>query len=143
MSKLRPVLGLAAGVILIISSAAHSVFGWKELRAELDGAHVPADLVFALGVGWQFGGLAMFCFGLIVARIFLGRLKNGTPAAFPAAVIAAAYGLFGVWALVASGFRLFYLVFIVPALLIGVAVPGGTGYSNRTRGGGAAEGSER
>ena len=58
-ARFRAILGLIAGVILILSSVAHSILGWKGLAREMASAQVPPDLIFSLKAGWQFGGLAM------------------------------------------------------------------------------------
>ena len=61
MSRWRTVAGLIAGVLLILSSAAHSLLGWKVQRAGLEAARAPADLI----LGWHFAGVAMLTFGVI------------------------------------------------------------------------------
>ena len=65
MSRWRTVAGLIAGVLLILSSAAHSLLGWKVQRAGLEAARALADLILGLGLGWHFAGVAMLTFGVI------------------------------------------------------------------------------
>ena len=48
MQRSRDALGLLAGLMLIVSSGAHSILGWRGLRGELAAAHVPADLLLGL-----------------------------------------------------------------------------------------------
>lgn len=55
--------------------------------------------------------------------LFARRFRGSSASPFPAVVIALAYLSFGLWALVASGFRLFFLVFVVPAVLVLAACP--------------------
>jgi hypothetical protein len=125
--RTRAVLGLIAGALLILSSAAHSFLGWKGLRDQLAAAQAPPDLVLVLKIGWQFGGVAMLAFGIIVVALFARRFRGGSISVLPAVVIAAAYLAFGAWALLASDFNLFFLVFIVPGALLALASlqPGG------------------
>ena len=121
MSRTRAVLGLTAGVMLILSSAAHSILGWRALSGELAAAHVPAELVLGLQVGWQFGGVAMLAFGVILLGLFARRWRGEPVSLLPAAIVAAAYLGFGGWALLASNFDPFFLVFIVPGVLLALA----------------------
>jgi hypothetical protein len=122
MSKARAVLGLIAGAFLILSSGAHSFLGWKGLRAQLAAAQVPADLVQGLMLGWQFGGVAMLAFGLIVVATFAKGLRGEAVSMLPPAVIGAAYLAFGLGALLAIELNPFFLVFILPGvLLVGAA----------------------
>ena len=111
-------MGIAAGVLLALSSAAHSLVGWPSMRQELAAAGAPPDLIFGMKMGWLFGGVCMLVFAAIVLRIFVRRFRGGVASPFPALVIGVAYFLFGAWALVTSGFQPFYFVFIVPAVLL-------------------------
>lgn len=122
MARGRAVLGLIAGGMLILSSAAHSLLGWPALRGQLAAVPVPADLLLGLQIGWQFGGLAMLVFGIVVVALFAKRFRGENAATGTAAVVAAAYLAFGCWALVASRFEPFFLVFIVPGILLALAV---------------------
>lgn len=63
MGRARSILGVVTGFLLILSAAAHSLLGWKQLKSELEPLHAPADLVRAIGAGWNFGGAAMLAFG--------------------------------------------------------------------------------
>jgi hypothetical protein len=124
MTHVRAVIGLVAGGLLVLSGIAHSILGGRQIRADVTAAQVPSDLAFGLEVGWQFGGAAMLVFGIICLAVFAKRVRGERAGAFPAVVIAGAYLAFGAWALVASGFRPFFLVFIVPAALLLVASTG-------------------
>ena len=121
MTRVRSILGIIAGAILILSSAAHSLLGWKRMRTDLASAQAPSDLVFGVAVGWHFGGVAMLAFGCIVTWLFLKRLKGEIVSALPAFVVALAYLTFGAWALMASHMNPFFFVFIVPGILLAVA----------------------
>lgn len=123
MHKTRPILGLVAGVMLILSAAAHSLLGGKEMGDQMKALSLPPDLVRGLLVGWHFGGVAMLAFGVIVLALFLRRLKGETVPSFPAWVIGGCYLAFGLFAFVISSFNPFYSVFIVPAILLLVAAP--------------------
>jgi hypothetical protein len=123
MSRWRPMLGLAAGVLVLLSSAAHSLFGWKALQARLAQTNAPHDLVGSLKIGWQFGGAAMLAFGCLAIGTFANRLRGHQVSTFPILVVALAYLGFGIWALFVNGFNPFFLVFLVPAVMLLVAAP--------------------
>ena len=110
------VLGIIAGVVLILSSAAHSLMGWKALGAQLVQAKAPADLIRGLRIGWHFGGACMLTFGIIVLMIFIRRLPS-----LPAFAISVLYVVFGAWALAVSDFNPFFAIFIVPGAMLLVA----------------------
>ena len=124
MARCRASLGLLAGVILLLSSAAHSFLGWTALNEQLSRAGTPADLVFGLKAGWQFGGASMLAFGSICVLMFGMRLRGRPVPSFPAMIVGVVYLLFGAWALLASQFDPFFLIFIVPALLLIAASAG-------------------
>jgi len=120
MRRFRTILGLVAGAMMILSGAAHSLLGWKELRAALEQARPPDELIRPLGIGWNFGGAAMLAFGCILVTLFSKRLKGAT-SLMPAIVIGTTYVTFGVWAFAASHFDPFFLVFVVPGLMVLIA----------------------
>lgn len=124
--KTRAILGLVGAAMLLLSAAAHSLLGWPSVRQRLAAANAPADLVFSMQVGWHFGGVAMLAFAVVTGELFLRRLRGEPASTLPAVVVAAAYLAFGAWALLASGFEPFFLVFIVPALLLVAAATGPT-----------------
>ena len=110
------ILGIIAGVILILSGAAHSLLGWKALGAQLAQTNAPADLIGGLRIGWHFGGACMLAFGIIVLMIFVRRMP-----ALPAFAIGVLYVVFGAWALAVSNFDPFFAIFIVPGVLLLIA----------------------
>jgi hypothetical protein len=107
-----------AGALLVLSSAAHSLLGWRVQRAALEAARAPADLILGLGFGWQFAGLAMLTFGVIVLLSFTQVLRRRPVSLRPVLAIGVAYTVYGGWALTASGLDPFFLVFLVPGLLL-------------------------
>lgn len=121
MNRFKPILGWVSGALLVTSSGAHSLAGWKLLRAELERANVPAELILSLSLGWQFGGTAMLVFGLIVLGLFWLRMRGRAVSLWPAALIGVAYTAFGVCALLLSDFDKFFLVFLVPGILLTTA----------------------
>jgi uncharacterized membrane protein YhaH (DUF805 family) len=123
MSRTRAVLGLVASFILMLSSAAHSFPGWTRMREQLAAARVPPELAFGVKLGWLFAGVTMLAFGLILAALFVKRLRGESVSALPAVIVAIAYLGFGGWALVASGFDPFFSIFILPAVLLLIASP--------------------
>jgi uncharacterized membrane protein YhaH (DUF805 family) len=92
--------------------------GGKAMASQMEAAHVPLDLSRGLLVGWHFGGVAMFAFGIIAVTVFAKRLRGESVSALPAVVIGLAYLGFGIWALAISGLNPFYIIFIVPALML-------------------------
>ena len=121
MSRTRKVSGIVAGVLLVLSAGAHSLLGGAALRAELVAANVPGDLLRGVMIGWHFGGVAMLAFGGIVLHTFLRRRETAPASLVPARIVAATYLLFGAGALVLTGFDPFFLVFVVPGLLLALA----------------------
>lgn len=128
MAKISRVLGAVAGAFLVISSIAHSVLGWKQVRANLIAANVPPDLQLGLQAGWQFAGVAMLVFGVIASVVFLRGLQNEPAARLAVTMTGIGYVGFGVWALLISRFDPFFLTFVVPGVLllaaVGVSGPG-------------------
>jgi hypothetical protein len=121
MTRLRIGLGMLAGLLLILSSAAHSLLGWKQLKAALESTHAPADLVTGLSIGWHFAGVAMLAFGVIVLFTYREALARRPVSLRPVGFIALVYLVFGVWALKVSDLNPFFLVFIVPGLMLAAA----------------------
>ena len=121
MNRSRSILGLVVGGMMMLSAAAHSLLGWKQLKSELEPLHAPADLVRAIGAGWNFGGAAMLAFGFIVVALFTHRLRGRSVNLRPAIVIGATYVAFGIGAMVLNHFDPFFLVFVVPGVLLLVA----------------------
>lgn len=118
MNRIRIVLGYLVAGMLILSSAAHSFLGWKQLEMDLAKLQAPADLVTGLAIGWYFGGAAMLAFGVIVLQLFRDFQQGRPVSLLPALIIAVVYLSFGLWALVASGFNPFFMVFIIPGILL-------------------------
>jgi hypothetical protein len=117
----RTLLGQIVGVLLMLSSAAHSLLGWPQLEMQLDAAGVAADLQTGLRIGWHFGGAAMLAFGFIVLTVFTDRRRGGKAPLWAPQVISALYVAFGGWALTVSRGDLFFLIFVIPGLLLAVA----------------------
>jgi hypothetical protein len=124
MNRFRSILGLVAGVVMMLSAAMHSLLGWKQIKSELAPLHAPADLVRAIGTGWNFGGAAMLAFGFIVVALFAHRLKGSTVTLRPALVIGATYVAFGAAAMAVNDFDPFFLVFVIPGVMLLIASVG-------------------
>ena len=118
MSRLRPVLGLAVGVVLVVSSAMHSLLGWPGLHAALAAANAPPDLIAGLRIGWHFGGAMILTFGLVTLWSFAQRLRGRAVSLHAVRAFAAAYVLYGAYALVTSDMNPFFLIFVVPGVLL-------------------------
>jgi hypothetical protein len=116
MTRFRRALGYLAAAILLLSSAAHSFLGWKELNQRAVDARVPAELITSFRLGWLFGGAAMLTFGIVVIMLLMHRRD-----VLPVLVIGVIYTVFGIWALAESNYDPFFSIFIVPGLLLVVA----------------------
>jgi len=124
MTRARNIIGLIAAVFIVLSSAAHSLLGWKALGARLAATTAPADLTRGLRIGWQFGGAAMLALGIILAAIFIRRVRGEVVDALPALVIGMLYAGFGGWALAVSGLQPFFANFVIlGAMLLFAAWP--------------------
>ena len=123
MARARTVLGLVAAGMLILSSFAHSILGWKGLSEELAKTNAPANLVTGLKVGWMYGGVVMLVLGVILIPLFTRRLRGEEVSGLPAAAVSVAYLGFGAWALLASDLSPFFMGFMVQGVLLAVAAP--------------------
>ena len=121
MNRSRDILGLIAAFMLIVSSAAHSILGWRGLRGELAAAHVPGDLMLGLQIGWQFGGAMMLTLGVVLLVMFRQRVRGERAPLLLAKAVAVAYLVFGAWALGASGGDPIFLVFLIPGAFLAMA----------------------
>ncbi|HET7433602.1 MAG TPA: hypothetical protein VFN10_02695 [Thermoanaerobaculia bacterium] len=121
ISRGQAILGIVAGVALLLSACAHSLMGWPSVRAKLDAVHASAELIQMFAVGWHFGGVAMVAFGLIAIYLFAKCLRGERPSLVPVTIIAAAYIAFGAWGLFTSRFDLFFLIFLIPGFVLASA----------------------
>lgn len=122
MTRLRLALGLLACGFLLVSFGAHTFLGWPALQTELAQTTVPVDLMGALRSGWIFGGVAMAGFGLIAGRQLVRAWRGVRDPAWTVGIIAAVYIGFGLWAMLGRGsVQPFYLVFVVPGLMLAAA----------------------
>jgi hypothetical protein len=127
MNKARNILGAVTGVLLILSSGAHSFLGWKAMQEQLVATNAPDDLITGLGIGWNFAGLAIFVFGCILLGVFIPRIRGQITALWPARLIGFAYTIAGLVAYKVSSMNFFMTVFVVPGILIALASWGGEG----------------
>ena len=121
MNKARSVLGLMGGVILILSSGAHSILGWKAMHEQLAQTNAPAELVTGLKIGWMFGGPVMLVLGILAIATFLKRYRGEAAPTLAPALIAAAYLGFAAWAAVETNFDPFFFMFLIPGVLLALA----------------------
>ena len=121
MARARAVLGLIAGVVIGLSSFAHSLAGWPKLRSDLVKSGTPADLIKSVELGWQFAGMAILVFGIISIFVFVNRLRRRQQSGFATLVIGIAYVVIGIWALAMAHVIFFLWVFVVPGALLIVA----------------------
>lgn len=122
--KAPQIIGLIGSALLLVSGVAHLVLGWPAVRAELTATHVPADVTDVIMLGWQFGGLAMIVLSGLMGNHFLRRWNDAARSRFSPVLVGTAYVLFGSWAIGWVGFQPFYLIFIIPGLLLVFAALG-------------------
>ncbi|HEV7767338.1 MAG TPA: hypothetical protein VGQ76_20215 [Thermoanaerobaculia bacterium] len=118
--KWRAVLGLIVGAFLIVNSFGHTILGWRALGTQLARGGAPSNLIDGIHIGWQFGGVGMFTFGLIAVVIFLQRLRGALVSTLPTMLIGVVYVAFGAWAMYASG-NPFFLILVLPGSLLALA----------------------
>ncbi len=118
MQSFRAVVGMCAGLMLILSAGAHSLAGWPGLGARLRAAQAPADLVAGLAMGWHFGGASMLVFGVLMLALFVARFRGERVAVWPAMLVGTMYVAFAAWVSMQNGWDAFYLVFVVPGVLL-------------------------
>ena len=119
--KMKSILGLVAGAFLILSAGAHSILGWKAMSEQLAQTNAPPDLVQGLQVGWIYGGVVMLVFGALCISTFLKRFRGQPVSTFAPALIAVSYIAFSAWAAIITGGDPFFMIFIVPAVLLAIA----------------------
>jgi hypothetical protein len=103
--------------ILLLSSVAHGVLGWKAQAEALQQINASADLLGGLAAGWLFGSASMAAFGVILIGAARRLSRGDTAIATYVGPIAAAYLIYGVAAFVVLDFEPHFFVFIVPGLL--------------------------
>jgi hypothetical protein len=118
MQRGRLVLGLIAGIMILATSAAHSLIGWPRLRHALTEADTPTDLIVGLSIGWHFAGLAMLVFGALSILLFADALRGRPVSLGPVLLIGIAYLVFGTWSLTVSNLDPLFLGFLVPGILL-------------------------
>ena len=118
MIRLSRALAVIAAVILIASSAVHSLLGWPSLRAKLADASAPAELISGLAMGWHFAGLAMLVLGILVLWLLATSRRGSTNVALPLQIIGGAYELFAIGCIVLLGWDPFLLTFLIPGTLL-------------------------
>ncbi len=120
MSRFRTVLVVAAGLVLIASSAVHSLLGWPQLLMRLTAEHVPLDLISGLAMGWHFAGVAMLTLGLLT--LWLASVaQRSISVRVPVGLIGVAYVAFAAAAAAALGFDFIQVVFLAPGVLLTAA----------------------
>mgnify|MGYP003576475908 CR=1 FL=1 len=119
----RAIIGIIAGVIVILSSFAHSILGWRQLGSDLTNASVSDELILGLEIGWHFAGVAMLAFGVIAIAAFTKVLRGERLAVLPIGIIAITYLVFGVYALLISK-NPFFFIFIIPGAMLALGATG-------------------
>ena len=119
--KLRNYVGLFAGLMLVLSCGVHTITGWDAVRSQLSKTNAGPDLAKGLMVSWMFGGMATLVMGAITVLIFGRRIRGQQVSLEPARVISIGYVVFALWVALTNDFDPFFLVFLAPAVLLGVA----------------------
>lgn len=119
--KLRNFVGLFAGLMLVLSCGAHTIMGWDMMRSQLSKTNAGPELVKGLMVGWMFGGMAMLAMGAITVLIFGARIRGQAVSMEPVRVISVGYVVFALWVGLTYDFDPFFLMFLAPAVLVGIA----------------------
>jgi hypothetical protein len=114
MTRLPRALAILAAVILVLSSATHSLLGWPALRARL----ADAELVSGLAMGWHFAGLAMLVLGILVLWLLAAARRGVVDIVLPLQIIGGAYELFTIGCFAILGWDPFLLTFFVPGTLL-------------------------
>lgn len=107
MNKTRLALGYLGGSLMVLSSAAHTLLGWPGIRAELRKSAAPAELIDGIQMAWQFGGMAMLVFGVIVIALFRAQQQGRTLPSLVVPAIGAGYLAFGLAQFVVTGYQPF------------------------------------
>ena len=116
-ARVRTAVGLIGSVIIVASSIPHPLLGWPAQRDVLLRAHVPANTIRGLSLGWYFGGLAIAVFGLIAVVSFVQVIRGHAPPMRATTIIGLAYTGFALWAWFVTR-EAFALIFILPGLLV-------------------------
>jgi hypothetical protein len=119
--KIKSVLGLVAGAFLILSAGAHSIIGWKAQSEQLAQTNAPPDLVQGLRMGWLFGGPVMLVLGILCIATFLRRFRGEAAPLLAPVLISIAYIAFAAFAAISTGGDPFFLLFLVPGVLLALA----------------------
>lgn len=120
MRRAAPWLLLVTGILLVVSAAAHGVFGWPAIQDGLVTAQAANDLTRAIGIGWLYGSGAMLAFGILVLQAWRWARAGRPGAAGVVGWISLLYLGFGTWAYVQSAFNPHFFAFIVPGVLLGL-----------------------
>lgn len=91
------------------------------MSEQLAQTNAPPDLVLGLRMGWTFGGPVMLVLGILCISTFWKRFRGEAASTFAPVLIAIAYLAFGAFAAIATGGDPFFLLFIVPGVLLAIA----------------------
>jgi hypothetical protein len=115
-----------AGVVMLLSAFAHGPLGWRTLGPELARAGTPPDLIGAMTVGWWFGSAMMLACGGVTWVAGSRLRRHDRSGVVPVLIVALAWVLFGLAAMVYRSFNPFFLLFVGTGLLAGVPALGRT-----------------
>ena len=114
---------LAVALLLLLSSGAHGVLGWRMVSAALQAIAAPSDLSKTVAIGWFLGSAAMVAFGLVTLLAWTRARRRDGSGLQAATIVAAVYLLFGLGAFLYAGFNPhFLLLFMIPGGLLFWAV---------------------
>lgn len=118
MSRTRIVLGGVAAAFLALSALAHGLGGWPAQRTALHAIGADPALVHALGAGWLFGSVAMGVFAVLGLRAARLAWRGSPDPPGPMRLVGGAYAAFGLAAIAAQRGNWFFLVFVIPGLVL-------------------------
>ncbi len=107
--------------MLVLSCGAHTIMGWDAVRSQLSKTNAGPELVKGIMLSWMFGGMAMLVMGAITVLLFGARIRGQAVSLEPTRVISIGYVVFALWVAFSSDFDPFFLVFLAPAVLLGLA----------------------
>ena len=116
--RVRLAVGFAAAALQVLSGVVHSIVGWPAMTKAFASTNAPTALVQGLAVPWQFAGLSMVTFGVIVAMTLWRATQRAEESLATVMVIGAVYVVFGLVGLALTGADATFLMFLVPGVML-------------------------
>jgi hypothetical protein len=136
MRRVWSLIGLLSGISMIAMGGVHSIMGWPQARAGLEGSGASDQLLRGLAVPWHFTGGAMTTAGIIVLIYFVALWRHQRADPTGARLVGLFYFVFGLWALVVVEPSPFFLTFLIPGMIALLGTIPGIALSARAGDGG-------